>query len=91
LAGKVYFAAYGAVERYELKDGEELVVDSGHVVAFEDTLSYSIARLAGGLTSFFMGGEGFVCRFRVRLKPAPPVCVHTYIHTHTHTRLPRSQ
>ena len=72
MAGKVYFAAYGAVERYELKDGEELVVDSGHVVAFEDTLSYSIARLAGGLTSFFMGGEGFVCRFRVRSKPAPP-------------------
>ena len=47
-------------------------MDSGHVVAFEDTLSYSVSRLAGGLTSFFMGGEGFVCRFRVRSKPAPP-------------------
>eukprot|EP00802_Teleaulax_amphioxeia_P010121 Tamp_10146.p2 GENE.Tamp_10146~~Tamp_10146.p2 ORF type:complete len:315 (+),score=58.53 Tamp_10146:887-1831(+) len=66
LAGKVFFTSYGAVERYDLKPGEDLVVDTGHIVAFEDTLSYSIARLGGGLTSFFMGGEGFVCRFRVR-------------------------
>jgi uncharacterized protein (AIM24 family) len=65
-AGKVFFSSYGAVERYDMKAGEEFVVDTGHVVAFEDSLTYSIARLAQGLTGFFMGGEGFVCRFRVR-------------------------
>ena len=65
-AGKVFFASYGAVERYEIQPGDDLVIDSGHVVAFEDSLTYSIARLSGGLTSFFMGGEGFVCRFKVR-------------------------
>ena len=76
LAGKVFFTSYGAVERYDLKPGEDLVVDTGHIVAFEDTLSYSIARLGGGLTSFFMGGEGFVCRFRVRFSRAHFPALH---------------
>ena len=76
LAGKVFFTSYGAVERYDLKAGEDLVVDTGHIVAFEDTLSYSIARLGGGLTSFFMGGEGFVCRFRVRFSRALLPALH---------------
>jgi len=80
-AGKVFFSSLGAVERYELKDAEELVVDSGHVVAFEDSLSYSIARLSGGLTSFFMGGEGFVCRFHVKDRGARTAAGSVWVQT----------
>lgn len=80
-AGKVFFSSLGAVERYDLKSGEELVVDSGHVVAFEDSLSYSIARLSGGITSFFMGGEGFVCRFRVRDRGERTVAGSVWVQT----------
>ena len=65
-AGKVFFSSYGAVERFDIKPGEDMVVDTGHVVAFEDSLTYSIARLGGGFTGFVMGGEGFVCHFRAK-------------------------
>ena len=47
---------------------DELIVDTGYVVAFEDTLRYQVSVLPGlGLggraKSFFFGGEGLVVRF----------------------------
>lgn len=65
-AGDVFFNAYGAV--LELPVAGELLVDTGYVVAFEDTLRYQVTVLPGlGLggraKSFFFGGEGLVVRF----------------------------
>jgi uncharacterized protein (AIM24 family) len=43
-------------------------VDTGYVVAFEESLNYSVELLGGlsfkGLKTGIFGGEGFVCRFR---------------------------
>jgi uncharacterized protein (AIM24 family) len=39
------------------------VVDTGHVVAFTDSLQYEVGRI-GGYKSLFFSGEGLVCRFR---------------------------
>lgn len=38
------------------------MVDTGHVVAFEDSLSFDVKRV-GGLKSTLFSGEGLVCEF----------------------------
>jgi uncharacterized protein (TIGR00266 family) len=70
-AGDLFFTAYGAILPMEV-DGT-LLVDTGYIVAFEDTLSYRITTVpgsrpgaAGKLKSFFFGGEGLVCELSGR-------------------------
>ena len=46
----------------------EYIVDTGYVVAFENTLNYQVdvlpgLKTGGKLKSFFFGGEGLVARF----------------------------
>ena len=44
-------------------DGD-YVVDSGHIVAFEDRLQFRIGKAAGrSLVGSLLGGEGLVCKF----------------------------
>lgn len=64
--GDLFFNAYGAV--LELPVDGEYLVDTGYVVAFEDTLSYQVTTLPGlgvgsKVKSFLFGGEGLVVRF----------------------------
>jgi len=64
--GDIFFNSYGAIIEVDVRD--QYVVDTGYVVAFEDTLQYNITTLPGlgigrKLKSFFLGGEGLVCRF----------------------------
>ena len=47
-------------------DGE-LTVDTGHVVAFEPSLTYTISGL-GGVKQTLFSGEGLVMRFQGRGK-----------------------
>jgi uncharacterized protein (TIGR00266 family) len=65
-AGDLFFNAYGAVLEMDVRG--DFMVDTGYVVAFEDTLQYQVSVLPGlGLgsraKSFFFGGEGLVVRF----------------------------
>ena len=60
--GTVFLNAYGAVQQLDITDAHELVVDTGHLVAFTDTLDYSIGKV-GGLRSLIAGGEGLVMKF----------------------------
>ncbi len=53
--------AFGGVESLAC-DGD-LLIDTGHLVAWEGTLRYHLARSAQGLLASFFSGEGFVCRF----------------------------
>ena len=62
-SGELFFGAYGAVVEKEL-DGE-LIVDNGHVLAWENTLDWSL-KGAGGLKSTLFSGEGLVMRFSGR-------------------------
>ena len=41
-------------------------VDTGHIVAFESTLSFDVGRFGGGWQAFLFGGEGLVCTFKGR-------------------------
>jgi uncharacterized protein (TIGR00266 family) len=64
--GDLWFSSYGAI--LEIPVDGEYVVDTGYVVAFEESLNYSVELLGGlsfkGLKTGIFGGEGFVCRFR---------------------------
>lgn len=62
-AGDVFVSSYGAIDTVDLAEGEEYTVDTGHIVAFEDTASFDVERI-GGLKSTLFSGEGLVCRFR---------------------------
>lgn len=59
--GKVWFGAYGGIFSEEVR--EELVVDTGHLVAYEPSIALKVG-LAAGLFSSFFSGEGLVTRVR---------------------------
>jgi uncharacterized protein (TIGR00266 family) len=59
--GRVWFGAYGGIYARELTD--ELVIDSGHLVAYEPSVSLSLG-LSGSIFTSLVGGEGLVLRAR---------------------------
>ena len=61
--GTLYYNCYGAIKQVAVERGMELVVDTGHLVAFTDDVEYSIGKV-GGLRSLIAGGEGLVMKFR---------------------------
>ncbi len=58
--GDLWFNTFGAMIEVDV-DGE-YVVDNGHIVAFTPGLEYKMTKI-GGFKSFFLSGEGLVCRF----------------------------
>jgi len=72
--GLLVLSSYGAIHVKELASGEEYIVDTGHIVAFERTVTYHLEKATGrsqGVGGFLKGmvqsaisGEGFVCRYR---------------------------
>ncbi len=60
--GKVALSSFGGIYSKELDVGEKMIVDTGHVVAFEESVKYSV-RTFGGLKSFLFGGEGLIVEF----------------------------
>ena len=61
--GVVFYNSYGAIKQLPVEPGKELVVDTGHLVAFTDEVDYSIGKV-GGIRSLIGGGEGLVMKFR---------------------------
>jgi uncharacterized protein (TIGR00266 family) len=60
--GPLFLSSYGAIEEISLDDRDSFVVDTAHVVAFEDTAEFTVRRV-GGLRSTLTSGEGLVCEF----------------------------
>ena len=60
--GKCLVGAFGALEKVEIDGG--YVVDTGHIVAWQGTLDYNIAKAGGGFIAALMSGEGYVCSFK---------------------------
>ncbi|MGH9034985.1 MAG: TIGR00266 family protein [Acidimicrobiia bacterium] len=71
--GQVVLSCYGALDAITLGPGEQIVVDSGHMVAYEDTLTVEtrmVTRSSGGIKGFLKSavqtaktGEGMVLDF----------------------------
>ena len=58
--GDLWISSYGAIHAIDITG--TYVVDTGHIVAFEDTLQFKV-RSVGGLKSLFFSSEGLVCEF----------------------------
>ncbi len=61
--GPLVVACYGALETVTLQQGEVITIDTGHVVAFADTLQYQIRKVATGVIQSMKSGEGLVFDF----------------------------
>jgi len=60
--GKVWVTSFGGIMEKELQAGEVLSVDTGHIVAFPDTMQFSVRRV-GNWKSTLLSGEGLVTDF----------------------------
>lgn len=61
--GPVFFNGYGALVTKQLAQGEKFIVDSGHIVCFEQTVQYTVRKAAKGFFSSIASGEGLVCEY----------------------------
>ncbi|MDB4786926.1 MAG: TIGR00266 family protein [Planctomycetaceae bacterium] len=59
--GDLFLNSFGAI--YEVDIDGQYTVDSGHIVAFEETLQFKIGKAGKSLIGSFLGGEGLVCKF----------------------------
>ena len=64
--GTVLITSFGGI--YEIDVDGDYIVDTGHIVAFERTLDFSITKPGSSWFGAFLGGEGLVARFRGRGK-----------------------
>ncbi len=60
--GSVWIATFGGIINKNLKEGERVSVDTGHIVAFSDEMDFSVRRV-GGWKSSLLSGEGLVSDF----------------------------
>jgi len=60
--GDVLVSAYGAILTRTLGPGEGYTLDTGHVVAFDESVRYQVHK-AGNWKTTVLGGEGLVTRF----------------------------
>ncbi len=60
--GDLLMSSYGAILTRTLAPGEGYTLDTGHVVAFDDTIQYTVHK-AGNWKTTILGGEGLVTRF----------------------------
>ena len=75
------YGSYGAIHAIEV-DGST-ICDTDHIVGFTDGLTYNIEKF-GGYKSFFLSGEGLVCRFQGRgtllLQTRNPKSLVSFLH-----------
>ncbi|RKZ84607.1 MAG: TIGR00266 family protein [Candidatus Parabeggiatoa sp. nov. 1] len=62
--GKIIINSFGAI--YPIEVDGEYIVDTGHIVAFNDTLDFTITKAGSSWINSFLSGEGLVCKFQGR-------------------------
>jgi len=60
--GRLILSSYGAI--YPVQVSGEYIVDTGHIVAFEETLNFKLSKAGKSWMSSIFGGEGLVCKFQ---------------------------
>lgn len=59
--GPVIVNAFGGIDTIDLA-GQEVILDTGHLVAFTGGISYDWTKAASGWIASFLSGEGFVLK-----------------------------
>lgn len=82
--GNVVLSVYGALDVVDLNPGEQVVIDSGHVVAYDLGMRFQLRQAASGqVWKTMKTGEGFVFDFygpgRVFLQSRNPAAFEAYI------------
>lgn len=62
-SGPLFLTSFGAIYSRDLAIGERYIVDTGHIVAFPSSVTYTVRKAARGLFSTLASGEGLVCEF----------------------------
>lgn len=57
--GSLFTSSFGAIHPLTLEEGETYIVDTGHIVAFDEHVGYQVKKI-GGLKSTLFSGEGLV-------------------------------
>ncbi|MDI6644930.1 MAG: TIGR00266 family protein [Methanobacteriaceae archaeon] len=57
--GKLFASSFGAIHPINLEAEEKYIVDTGHIVAFEEGVGYNVKKI-GGMKSTLFSGEGLV-------------------------------
>lgn len=60
--GQIVLSSFGCI--YPVPVQGETIVDTGHIVAFNETLSFEITKAGKSWMSSILGGEGLVCKFK---------------------------
>ena len=60
--GKVILSSFGVI--YPVAVDGEYIVDTGHIVAFQETLNYTLSKAGKSWISSYLGGEGIICKFQ---------------------------
>lgn len=61
--GPMVVAAYGAIEAWDLAPGQTITLDTGHMVAYQESVQMQLRKVTGGLVQTFKSGEGMVFDF----------------------------
>lgn len=64
--GTMLVGGFGRIIELDVHD--DLTVDTGHVIAFEDTLDYELSKAGKSWIQSWLAGEGIVLKFRGRGK-----------------------
>jgi uncharacterized protein (TIGR00266 family) len=60
--GRLVLSSYGSIYPVEVKG--EHIVDTGHIVAFDETLKFTLSKAGKSWIGSMLGGEGIVCKFQ---------------------------
>jgi uncharacterized protein (TIGR00266 family) len=81
--GTVFLSTYGSIYPLELKAGETVHIDNGHLVAWDASMKYEIVKGASGWISSATSGEGLGCRFlgpgRIYIQTRNPAALGAWI------------
>lgn len=61
--GTLLISSYGAIHERTLSSGERYIVDTSHIVAFDETVRYAVRKAAKGILTSMTSGEGLVCEY----------------------------
>ena len=61
--GKVVLSTYGALDRFALEPGQQVIVDTNHMVAFAESVSMELRKASESAWKSMKSGEGLVFAF----------------------------
>ncbi len=62
-SGEVVLSTYGALDRFDLQSGQQVIVDTNHMVAFSESVTMELRKASSSAMKSMKSGEGLVFVF----------------------------